>query len=246
MRWLRGCLYWLVTRSRIAWLVGTLSGRTVFDRHGRILTPDNCTPCTRSGIIFGAYEYSEKYLVRKWLPRDTDVIELGSSIGIVSREILHRIDKSNRLVAVEAVPALAALARANIGRLHQPKRWQILSAAIAYHCSEASFTAGPEHVAGRVVADNNRRGEGTITVRTTTLSRILTEFGVSTYSLVMDIEGAEHEVISHDRAALDGCRCLISELHGSEEDKDRFCRALNDIGMTLVERKHSVVAFLRS
>lgn len=246
MRWLRGRLYWLVTKSRLAWLVGTLSGRAVFDRNGRILTPDNCTPYTRCGIIFGAYEYSEKYLVRRWLPRDSDVIELGASIGVVSREILRCIGKSNKFVAVEAVPDLAALARANIGRLHQPKRWQILSAAIAYHCSEVSFTAGPEHVAGRVVADNNRHGEETITVRTTTLSSILTEFGVSTYSLVMDIEGAEHEVISHDRAALDGCRCLIGELHGSEEEKDCFCRALNDIGMTMVERKHSVVAFLRS
>lgn len=234
-----------MTDSWLAWVVGTTFFRYAFDRHGRLSVPPDASPHLVSGLIFEAYEYSERYLIRKWLPRNYSVVELGASIGVISREILYRIDAHERLIAVEAVPALVDLAQANIGRRNASSRWRILPAAIAYNTQEVAFHMGEEHVAGRVAIPGRVAGEPCLKVQAKTLSDILSEFAVADYSLIMDIEGAEHEVIAHDRKALSGCRCLISELHGSQADKDTFCRIVTEFGLSLVERKHSVVAFLR-
>lgn len=245
MRYLRGFLYWLMTDSWLAWVVGTAFSRRAFDRHGRLSVPLDASPYLVSGLIFGAYEYSERYLIRKWLPKNCNVVELGASIGVISREILHRIDAHERLIAVEAVPSLVELARANIGRRHASSRWRILPAAIAYEAREVAFHTGEEHVAGRIAPAGHIEGKTCLKVQAKTLSDILSEFALTDYSLIMDIEGAEHEVIAHDRKALSGCQCLITELHGSQEDKNVFCRVVAELGMTMVERKHSVVVFLR-
>ena len=245
MRRLRGFLYWLVTDSWFARLVGIVFSRHVFDRYGRLSIPSDSSPRLVSGLIFEAYEYSERYLVRKWLPENYSVVELGASIGVISREILHRIGPHKQLIAMEAVPSLAALAQDNIGHTYATSRWQILPTAIAYNAQEVAFRTGSEHVAGRVDVELPTAGETYLKVQARTLSDVLSEFDISEYSLVMDIEGAEHQLISHDRGALSGCRCLISELHGSQGEKDSFCRVVTELGMTLVERKHSVVVFLR-
>lgn len=245
MSHLRGFLYWLMTDSWFAWVVGTTFFRHPFDRHGRLSVPLDASPHLVSGLIFEAYEYSERYLIRKWLPKNYNVVELGASIGVISREILHRIDANERLIAVEAVPSLVDLARANIGRRHAPSRWRILPAALAYNTREVAFHTGEEHIAGKIAPAGHIEGKTCLKVQAKTLSDILSEFALTDYSLIMDIEGAEHEVIAHDRKALSGCQCLITELHGSQTDKDIFCRVVTELGMTLVERKHSVVVFLR-
>jgi FkbM family methyltransferase len=184
-------------------------------------------------------------LIRRWLPRDADVVELGASIGIVSREILNRIDEQHGLFAVEAVEGLAQLAEANLARLHVSSRWRVLTAAVAYNVSEVFFNADQEHVAGRIVGKTAQGDPRVRRVPARTLSSIIDQFDLSDYSLVMDIEGAEHELIAHEKETLSKCRCVIAELHGNPGDRDVFCQTLEAIGMRLVERKHSVAAFIR-
>lgn len=242
---MRGFLYWLVTTSWFAWLAGLIFSKRPFDRYGTLSVPVNASPHLISGLVFEAYEYSERYLIRKWLPEHHSVIELGASIGVISREILHRIDPLQQLIAVEAVPTLASLAQDNIRSSNSSSRWKLLSAAIAYNAQEVSFFADREHIAGKVYRDQNINSGLCLKIQARTLQSVLSEFSLTDYSLIMDIEGAEHDVLSHDLEALAKCQCLISELHGSNEDKESFCRKLTEIGMTLVERKHSVVAFLR-
>src|SRR5579859_6129189 len=38
----------------------------------------------KSTIAFGLHEIEERMLVKKWLPRDTPVLELGGGLGVVS------------------------------------------------------------------------------------------------------------------------------------------------------------------
>ena len=241
MKRLKGFIYWLVTASPLASALGSILRFYPFDRLGPLTLPERIPAATVTGIASGAYEYSERYLIRRWLPGGFDVAELGASIGIVSREILAKLEPSRKLVAVEAMPALADLAEKNIDKRQPAQHWTVMQAAIAYGCKEVSFEKGTSHIAGRITQSDS----GSLHLQTKTLTSILSEFGLVEYSLVMDIEGAEHEVIAHDIKALSGCQCLISELHGSQADKDTFCRVVTELGMTLVERKHSVVVFLR-
>lgn len=245
MQCVRGFIYWLLTNSPFAFLVGTVFRKEVPCGSGYIVVPEDASPYTRSGIVFGAYEYSERFLIKKWLPSNLDVVELGSSIGIVSRDILTHITYPHRLISVEALEPLARLAEMNVARLHPRTRWHILPRAVAYNSQEVLFNAARNHVAGRIVSSGSDGCSHATAVRAVTLANLIDQFALGDYSLVMDIEGAEHAVLTHDKSAIDRCQCLISELHGSERDKDMFCKTLTSLGMMLVERKHSVVAFVR-
>jgi len=245
MQTIKGFLYWLVTESWLAWFVGFALARRPFDKYGPISLPPGASPYIVSGLVFEAYEYSERYLIRKWLPRDYGVVELGASIGVISREILHRINTAQQLTAVEADPLLAELARENIGRRFDRSRWRVLPTAIAYGGKEALFVKGREHIAGKTGFGQETNGKEFFKVSARTFSSVLSEIGLQDYSLVMDIEGAEYELIANDEEVLAQCQCVIAELHGDQMHKDAFCRVLTDIGMRMVEQKHSVVAFLR-
>ena len=62
------------------------------------------------------------------------------------------------------------------------------------------------------------------------------QFGDQTVDICkMDIEGAEYEVIfSAEKTCLQRCRYLLAELHpASEEELERFAKALEDIGFVL-------------
>lgn len=235
----KGFAYWLATSSPLASALGSAIRYRPFDAHGRLSVPHNISPKAVTAIACGAYEYSERYLIRKWLPQNLDVVELGASIGIISREILSRIEPQRRLFAVEALQQLVDLATVNIAVKFPSQRWQVKQGAIAYGCDAVAFARGSEHIAGRI------SGEGTDEIKATSVARICQDFGIGEYSLVMDIEGAEHEVLRHDLQSLERCRCVIVELHGEQAAKDTFCRTLQGVGMQIVERKHSVAVFLR-
>lgn len=51
-------------------------------------------------------------------------------------------------------------------------------------------------------------------VAATTLSRVLSDFGVRDgYTLFMDIEGSESDLLTNDASALERCSMMIVELH---------------------------------
>ena len=64
----------------------------------------------RAAVFWHLYERAEIQLIKRYLPRDLDVIELGSSFGVTAAHALARLDPERRLVAVEAnetlLPAL--------------------------------------------------------------------------------------------------------------------------------------------
>ena len=243
MSQLRGFVYWLVASSPLSRGLGRMLRSRPFDRMGLISVPEGISPETVTGIAFGAYEYSEKYLIRRWLPNDLDVVELGASIGIVSREILRLISPDKRLIAVEALPALTNLAKRNIARRYPKRHWQLIQGAVAYGPEHlASFATGANHTAGSLRADSG----DSLKLKTTRLADVLEKFHVRDFSLVMDIEGAEHEVLRYDQRSFARCQCVIVELHGEETEKRFFCQTLQEMGMKCVETKHSVAAFIRT
>lgn len=245
MGFLRACAYKALSESWLTTLVGRCFSERAFDKFGPVQTPPGCSNSLTSGIVFGIYEYSERFLIRRHLPSNLDVVELGASIGIVSREILRKLDASRRLIAVEALPALAKLARHNISAAYPGRDCQLVEAAIAYGTDRVSFDSGAEHISGRIANDPGLKGEASTTVKAQSLSWILDHFSVGEFSLVMDIEGAEYALVANDSGSLKRCRCLIAELHGTVQQKEMLHATLVTAGMRLIEAKHSVVAYRR-
>lgn len=231
-----------MTKGPIGWIVGNSLGRFwQRDKNGRLTIPRGASYEIRSSIIFGVYELPERRLIKKWLPARVPCIELGASIGIITREIGAKLDKETPLVAVEAVPSLADHVRENLRVSRCPVNCRVVQAAVWYDGEEVAFDRGTANIEGRV-ADNVKNG---LMLPCTTLRRIVQEAAFSEFSLVMDIEGAEFTLIDHDSEILQRCSCIIAELHGPPRERERFENVCEAAGLQVVDRKHSVVALLR-
>ena len=89
-------------------------------------------------------------------------------------------------------------------------------------------------------------------VLVTTLSQLCQQYLPATFQLVMDIEGAEGELLMHDQAGLANCERLIAEYHATEIDSQAM--SVDDLisltqerhGFRIVDRYGSVCCFTRS
>jgi FkbM family methyltransferase len=235
--------------------VGRLAGRVFRDRIpsavGRIDTSHPAVPPeVKARLALRLYERAELRMVHADLRTDLDVVELGASIGVLSRAIARRLAPGRRLVAVEADPDLAPALRANLAEVRD--RVAVVTAAVGYDGTTAELHRGPTSTDARVGAPAPTAaatGPST-TVTATTLAALLAEHGVDgPYVLVADIEGAEAELLRHDAAALARCVQLIVELHDTEVDgepvqwTDLLDQLQHDHGFAL-DRAHGPVAVL--
>ncbi len=161
----------------------------------------------------GVYEAPERRMIAKWLPRNLPVVELGGSYGIISYGIRKHIDADQRLVIVEAIPAMLPICRANVGLAGHVDNTRLLGAAIAYGDDPTVRFAVSDGVHDSHVASAKDTGQ-VVEVPAITLQALLAQESViGPYALVCDIEGAEFDLFLHDQAALAKCDCIIIEIH---------------------------------
>lgn len=206
-----------IARALCAPPIGRLIGRIFADRlpfHGAMIDTSFpfVSPITKAQIFWKFYESGEIRFLHRYLRRNLDVVELGSSIGVMASQVLRLQDPQRRLVCVEANATLIeALARNTA--VARPGRVRIVSSAIAYPEREGAhehFALGGSTIEGHMTP---HKTEQSIEVRTTSLSRILSEADVGDYALISDIEGAEAGILEHDSSALARCRQILIELH---------------------------------
>jgi FkbM family methyltransferase len=206
-----------VARALIHPLVGAAVGRLyrdrIPDRHGCIIrTPAPVTAAVKALLFWGMYESAEVRFVRRYLRRDLDVVELGSSIGVVGSHVARSLSPGRKLVCVEANPHLLAVLEQNV-RLNAPAAAvSIVNAAISYDGgAQVELTLAETNLASSVGGQGGER----VAVPTTSLSRLLGEQGIGEFCLISDIEGAEGGLIENDAAGLSRCAQIIIELHDS-------------------------------
>jgi FkbM family methyltransferase len=242
MKKITAFLYWFGTASPIAWVLGNIFRRKTYDSLGSVYLPRNTTPRISSSILFNLYERPERVAVRQWLPPNFDCIEVGASIGIVSREILGKLNPDKKLFALEALPELCSLAIKNVDASGKNENFSITPKAISYHSSSVSFITDCDHIAGRAAGSS---GPQSLSVPGITLSEFVNSKTREGFSLVMDIEGMEFEVLAKDHTIFDRCQCLVVELHGNSPEKERFNQSVIKMGLQLVQSKHNVHVFRR-
>jgi len=237
----RGFIYWILTAGPIGVFAGTLLKGRVFDRFGPIAVPQKTKPDTIGAIVFGVYEYPERVLIEHWLPSDVDCIELGCSIGVISRVILKKLRADKRLTGVEASAPLLDLAKRNIAAAGFSARFNPVWGAVHYGSDSVAFAENADHIRGSVAVESTA---GHTTVPCVTLAEAVAGLSAP-FSLVMDVEGSEFDVVANDSGSLANCRVIIAEVHGDTTRKAEFVEALNRGGFDLAETKHSVSAFVR-
>lgn len=210
-----------LTSSPVAAGVGRVTGGVVRSRGMRIDTrSDAVAPATRAALLFRTYESAEIRLVRSHL-RDTDhLVDLGASLGVVSAAAARLLPDGATVTCVEANPRIAALTGVNVEYNAPQVQVRVVHGAIDYSrpAGEAvPFAAAAQHVASAIDTSGAEAGFTAPAVR---LSDLVGPD--ETFSLVMDIEGAEVGLLQAEAATLARCEQLVAELHATELDGRRW------------------------
>lgn len=220
--------------------------------HGPYLieVPRNADPVVKALLYWGVYESAELRFVRQYVGNDLDVIELGSSLGVVACELASRLAESRKLICVEANPALISVLRRNLARNTTHSALHVVHGAIDHRGTPtSSMSTSPDNLVG-CIADDSTAGT---TVSCLTLAAVLNGFAISDdYLLVSDIEGAEIGIFESESQSLNRCRRLIIELHqtrwqGRVVEVERIIDVVHDrTALRLIDRYGPVCVFDRA
>ena len=144
------------------------SSNTTFAPHGiPVKIPSNIQTSVRYAFARGRpYEETEAKMIINHLPLDTNVIELGGCLGVISALIRHRIGSTAHHLIVEANPDLTKICLSNATNT-TTKNTNIIVAAVDYSNKKyVNFVFGHHMHVGRV----SKEQEKGISTQTTTLS----------------------------------------------------------------------------
>lgn len=156
------------------------------------------------------------------------LVDLGANIGMASVWFARRYD-IDRVVAVEPVPANAAILRKNLAANSIPN--QIVQSTVGPRRGEVSFSTDQRPGEGHVVEN----GASDFTVGMITMDDVLTDVARPVALLKMDIEGGEGPLI-HDGSPswLHDVQIIAAELHPQFLDVDAITESICDHGFSLV------------
>ena len=202
---------------------------------------DNTLITTREKgrLDVGLHERGEIALARRYVRTDLPVVELGGGIGIVSCIINRLLAGPADHVVVEAnadlIPTLEVNRRLN------GCGFRTCNVALAYG-SEQAVLAVDSFAASRIGGTGRR-----LVVPTATLASLLAETAFQRINLIVDIEGAEVDLVEREGPVVARhARVLIVETHrkvAGAEPTDRMLTALRTLGFAQVARVDDVFAF---
>jgi FkbM family methyltransferase len=203
----------------------------------------------QNALLRGKYELEEAAMIRKHLPADTPVIELGGSLGVVSTLVRSIIGPAQRHVVVEANPSIAEICRTNAGRYAHEGASELINAAVSYSGNSVRFSISKDlHTSSLAHSDDKRHS---IEVPSITLRNLHQRLGApEEFALVCDIEGAEYEVFENDVETLNKIQIAIVELHPEDyarrgKSMDELMRNCSAAGLGVIDQQGHVYVFGR-
>ena len=214
----------------------------------KYVTPKNyCNDTVRAMIFFGFYESAEMRLIQKFIPKDLPVIELGSSLGIVSSTVNQHINIDTNYICVEANPFLKDYIKKNILN-HNPTKinFSIINAAIAYNTSgKIEMNISSNNTESSLIKEAKINNPNAIVLDAISLNSLITE----PYTLICDIEGAEIDIFKNDAVSLSKCKHLFIELHTTTYENTIYSVVdlqeiiINHLGFNLIKKDGNVFYF---
>ena len=216
--------------------------------HGLIIdTADsNITPNTKAMIFWRLYESAEYRYINQYLPKNLPVVELGSSIGIISA-VIKRLINENLLICVEANPNLIHTLKNNLRYL---SNYFIENYAIDYSCEMVEFNITSSNLESKIGKHKSSKTKiRPLNVQTIQLNKIIEKYQLEQYALVSDIEGAEIQILLKEN--LKNCLCGIFELHTTEFENQRYSIAdmknlIKNKGFKIIADAGNVIVFQKS
>lgn len=193
----------------------------------------------RARFLLDTHERDERDLVKRWLPADAVVLELGACLGVVSCVINRRLTVPAHHVAVEPNPQLQAVLLAN--RDTNGCAFGISDALVSrssdgtFYLSEAIVMSSADQATGKPIQ-----------VPVTTVEVLEEKYSLRFNAIFMDIQGGELGFMRENPALLARCQCIILEFHPHiiGELACTECRTLMlAAGLAMVEKRGIVEAW---
>jgi FkbM family methyltransferase len=170
-----------------------------------------------ASLFWGFYESSEIRFVKKYIGYDLDVIECGSSIGIVSSYIGNKI-KDKRLFCVEANEDLIPILDNNLYK-NSIKNYFIYNAFIGKSSKGLVFKKSNNNISGKLVNSDDKFA---VSDKSLSLSTIVNDNNIKDFNLVCDIEGAEYFILEESVEIFSKLNLCIIELHENNQLNNSF------------------------
>lgn len=203
---------------------------------------DTSNPFVRQidSLYLGNYEEQEITLIKRYLPRDISIIELGSGIGYTSCYINQKLDSNTKHVTIEANPDLIPLIERH--RSLNNATFGIQNAAYVPNEDTTTFASGDHFLTG----NTHSRGVEVTEVAGISLDEICQTEGIESFFLVADIEGAEIELIEQEAELLrERCRGIIVEFHPDIDSPTAARKKLNGLGFRQIASIDDVEVYRR-
>lgn len=155
------------------------------------------SPRLKARMAFGWYEGEEIFLVKKYVPADLPIIELGGSLGVLSCLTNHRLHNPRKHWVIEANPTLIPLLEKN--RDLNRCQFSVKCVGLGYGGETIQFLIDQHSpLLSSVYTPVGSPATKTIQVPARTLASLAEEFGLDQFGLICDIEGAELDLIEHE------------------------------------------------
>jgi len=196
-----------------------------------------------SRFVLGRYERPELEAIGAHLPAELPLIELGGGLGVLSCIANRRLRTPEGHWVVEANPELVPIIEKQRALNHCS--FSVIHAALSYVQPARIYINR-----ARVTATSAQRSRGELLeVPAVTLRQLLEERGLFECSLMVDIEGAELEMVETEADVLRAhVRLLMMELHPDvygHEGAQRVREALERVGFELVSDAPPVIVMER-
>ncbi len=236
----------VITSPIAGWLIGFFFPSTISSLKWPQLKIRNSKVLkfrTKAQFYWGLYESAELRFVQKYVPTNSTILELGSSIGVMA-SFLTKFKNPRRMILVEAYPALIPLLEANLN-LNGATNFKIRNAAVTSSKTDLYFTPGEDTISGQLTTNPTT---GSIAVEGVRLLDLVESEGLHGYILISDVEGAELSFLLQENS-LNNCELLVIELHQSSSNGREYSTSeltqiiISSHGLELVDKYGDVLVF---
>ena len=201
--WLRIFLHKLYFNNFITLIENILNKNKI--KHRELIIEDKdkiISNFTRSLIRHNLYEKYELEASSILFNKPEDLIDLGSSIGIVSLSTAMK-QKGKKIVLVEPVIEYLEFSK-NLFHQHSENTHHFVNKAVDY--SNKDIFLEKKDILNSEI--NYLDGKN---INKTTLFQIVSEYNIDFFNLIIDIEGKSFEPIFEDEKIMEKCKNLIIE-----------------------------------
>lgn len=194
------------------------------------------TPLTRKGVFYHYYEPEVSRLLAAIVRPDMVVFDIGGHIGIHALYCAKLLRGRGRVVALEPWPENYQQLLSNVGA----------NARLAEHIEVLPYAIGAQEGTAAMTAGNTdgkhhltRAGERSdLSARITTVDRVREEHGANPALLLVDVEGAEMDVLNGATKTIRDVRPHVIVEHHSR----KYPEHPTELAAWLRERGYSVEA----